>query len=135
MRYAVIFLAGGALAALAAFAWPQETPAKKPHGLRVHYDELGLTAEQRPRVDALLADLESRVGPLCKSIAERRREIYEELRKESPDAARIDAAIEATVVARRDMQRVLVEHLTAVKPLLTPEQRGRLFDRLATERR
>jgi len=135
MKYAVIFVAGAGCSALAAFAWPQAAPAPRAHGIAAHYAELGLTEDQRSRVDALVADLERRVGPLCRTVGERKRELYEELRKEQPDAARLDASIESAMAARREMQRALVDHLVAVKPVLSAEQRGRLFDRLATARR
>jgi Spy/CpxP family protein refolding chaperone len=135
MKYGVIFVAGAGCAALAAFAWPQAAPPSRAHGIAAHYAELELTEEQRPRVDALVADLERRVGPLCRTIGERKRELYEELRKEQPDTVRIDASIESAMAARREMQRALVEHLVAVKPVLSAEQRGRLFDRLAAAKR
>ncbi len=133
MRYALVFLTGAVLAAAAALAWPQD--ARKPHGVAAHYAELGLSPEQRAAIDPLLKQMEERVGPLCRAIAQQKRALYDELRADAPDRAKIDAAIEAAVDVRRDMQRALVDHLAAVKPILTPDQRVRLFDRLSAERR
>lgn len=133
MKYAAVFAIGAALAAAAAVAWPQNAPPSRDFSSE--YAELGLTAEQRSRIDALVRQFEARMGPICGAIGQHRRELYAELRKDSPDAARVDAAIEGMVSSRREMQRALVDHLTAAKPVLTPEQRARLFDRLSAERR
>ncbi|MBI2932436.1 MAG: periplasmic heavy metal sensor [Planctomycetes bacterium] len=134
MKYGIIFLLGAALAAVAAFTWPQE-PSRKPHGLRPQYDRLDLSEEQRAKIEPLLRQLEERMGPLCRRVGRQRQALYSEVRRETPAPATIDAAIEAMIQARRELQRAFVDHLMEVKPILTAEQRARLFDQLAAERR
>lgn len=126
MKYLIAFGAGAALTLLAAFAKSTAAPPK-PHGLEAYYAELGLTADQRAKIDPRLRTLEERVGPLCREIADHRRALYAELAKDAPDPARVDAEIDAMTSRRRDLQRAVADHLNEVRPILTPDQRARLF--------
>jgi Spy/CpxP family protein refolding chaperone len=126
MLHAAVF-AAGALAA--AFAWPQEKPPKR-HGLSAVYEELGLA----PAVAPELQKLDEKVGPVCRAIAEKRRALYGELRKDPHDAVLLSRFATEIAELRAQMQRDVVEHLVAVKARLTPEQRERLFTRLSETR-
>lgn len=126
MKYLIAFGAGAALTLLAAFAKTKTEPPK-PHGLEAYYAELGLTGDQRAKIDLHLRKLEERVGPLCREVAEHRRALYAELEKDAPDPARVDAEIEAMTSRRRELQRAVADHLNDVRPILTPDQRVRLF--------
>jgi Spy/CpxP family protein refolding chaperone len=116
-------------AGVAAFAWPQEKAAKK-HGLAAVYDELGLT----PAVAAELKALDEKVAPRCKALGEKRRALYAELARDSVDPREVERTSAELTALRKQMQADVVEHLLAVKAVLTPEQRKRLFDRLTTEK-
>jgi Spy/CpxP family protein refolding chaperone len=124
--HAVVFVLG---AGVAAFAWPQEKPAKK-HGLAAVYDELGLT----PAVAAELKALDEKVGPHCKELGEKRRALYAELARDTVDSGEVGRISAELTALRTRMQADVVEHLLAVKAVLTPEQRKRLFERLTTEK-
>ncbi len=122
MLHASVFAVG---ALVAAFAWPQG-PARR-HGIDAVYDELGLTSV----VAAEKRKLDERVGPQCMVISEKRRLVFGELAKEKVDGAAVDAALAEIAAIRAQIQRDVVEHLVAVRPLLTPDQRTRLFERLS----
>lgn len=122
MKYLIAFAAGAAITILIAFSKPSP-----PHGLDAYYAELGLTDDQRAKLDPHLRKLEERVGPLCREVAEHRRALYAELEKDAPEAARVTAEIEAMTSARRELQRAVADHLLEVRSILTPDQRARLF--------
>jgi Spy/CpxP family protein refolding chaperone len=123
MLHAGVFALG---AALAAFAWPQEKATRK-HGLGAIYDELGLTAV----ASAELKTLDEKVGPQCKTLAETRRALYAEVRRDVVDPKEVERITAELGAIRAQMQKDVVEHLLAIKPLLTAEQRTALFDRLS----
>lgn len=123
--HACVFLAG---AGLAAFAVPQDRGTKK-HGLEAIYAEMGLTSA----VEAEMKKLDAAVGPECAALGEKRRALYAELKKDPCDRAEVDRLAADIAATRARIQKHVVDHLIAVKPLLTPEQRERLFSRLAGE--
>lgn len=123
--HACVFLAG---AGLAAFAVPPEKASKR-HGLEAVYEELGLTEVVAPE----LKKLGDAVGPECVALGQKRRALYAELQKEPCDRAAVEKIAEDISVTRARIHRHVVEHLLAVRPLLTPEQRTKLYARLAGE--
>jgi len=127
MLHAGVFALG---AVVAAFAWPQSAPQKK-HGLAAVYEELGLTTLAAAEV----SKLDAKVGPLCKSLADKRRALFAELRRESVDPKEVERITGELTAVRAQMQRDVNEHLLAVKAVLNAEQRTRLFDRLSSSDR
>ncbi|KAF0241678.1 MAG: hypothetical protein FD180_4315 [Planctomycetota bacterium] len=121
--HACVFLAG---AGLAAFAVPTDRGAKG-HGIDAVYAELGLSQAVEPEMKKLSAA----VGPECRSLGEKRRALYAELQKEPCDRAAVDRLAAEITETRARIQKHVVDHLIAVRPLLTPAQREKLFARLA----
>lgn len=122
LKVALIFLAGAALGG----AWPGRS---RPSGLAGVYEDLGLTAAVAPET----AKLNAKVEPKCRALVERRRALYAELRKDAPDGAAVARLAEECGAIRNAIQADVVEHLAAVRPLLTTEQRELLFDTLSGE--
>lgn len=119
-----VFAVGAVSAAL---AFPAEPP---PGGLDAVYEELGLSAV----VADEMKKLDATVGPRCAALAAKRRELVEAIRREPHDRAEIDRLAAESDAIRNEIHAAIVDHLVAVKPKLTPEQRAALFDRLAAGR-
>lgn len=116
----LVFAAGMGVVALA-------YPRPGRHALEAIYQDLGLTqtvAEDMRKLDAA-------VGPRCTALAQKRRELYEAMRQEPHDPTAVQRLTGELAAIRNEIQAAVIEHLLAVKPKLTPEQRTALFDRLA----
>lgn len=124
MLHGVVFAVG---ALVAAFAWPAQAPARK-HGLRSAYEDLGLTS----KVASEMERLDAQLATLCRATGDARRALYAELAKAQPDRAEVDRLAANVTATRAEIQKHVVEHLLAVGPLLTAEERTRLMERLSS---
>jgi len=90
-----------------------------------------MTPEQTRQLAALDKQFAAGRDPLRAEVLRRRAHIYEELRRQDPDQAQIEADIDAMNAAQRQVQQEVVAHLLRVKGILNETQRREFFDALA----
>lgn len=89
-------------------------------------DDLDATDAQRARIAELQRSLFAEARPLFLSHQQTKQELFQELKGQSPDAARLHALVDARAAAYQAMAHRLVDASVEVHALLTPEQRAEL---------
>ncbi|NCQ27994.1 MAG: hypothetical protein COW34_00570 [Armatimonadetes bacterium CG17_big_fil_post_rev_8_21_14_2_50_66_6] len=92
--------------------------------------QLALTSRQRRQCAASDKVFEQRRSALTVTLAERQAKLMEVLRKPDPGRAEVDRALDAVSEIQAALQRAVVDHLLALKSVLTADQQKALFDSL-----
>ncbi len=116
------------LAAPAALAWPGGPG--KGHGRRMAR-ALDLSEEQQEAVQALRKDMREELGDVRAVLREKREELAELWRAETPDRTAILAKMAELDGLRQSVRTRRVDFRLAVHALLTPEQRERAAELFA----
>jgi len=96
---------------------------------------LGISDEQRRRIEPLLADFRESSQTVCSEVAGHRRELIDLLAAPEVDREAVRAKQEDILAGQGRMQELLIAHLLAEKELLSPEQREELFKLLRARTR
>ena len=96
-------------------------------------DDLGLPSDEQARVEAIQADLLSKLRPAA--VLERNLDLLlaEGLASTTIDAARVDAALEALAVSSAAAHASAATALVQLHALLTPAQRAAFTDKLEAQ--
>jgi Spy/CpxP family protein refolding chaperone len=89
--------------------------------------ELGVTQEQWSEIEPRLRAFQADAGEIRQQIDAIRMEVIDLIAAEEPDLDAIFAKQDEILATKRQMQRLVVEHLLAEKRVLTPEQQRQLF--------
>jgi Spy/CpxP family protein refolding chaperone len=89
---------------------------------------LQLTAEQESRIAPINEAFRAEQGATCADVQESRAELLSVLKQPKPTREDIDAALADHARAQAKLQRHAAQYLLEIKPLLTEDQRDRLFD-------
>jgi len=92
--------------------------------------ELGTNEDQWREIEPLLEEFQASVGELRRHVDKLRSGVIDLVAAEDPDLEAIRARQEGILTAKRNIQRLVIEHLLAEKEVLTPEQQERLFEML-----
>jgi len=90
-------------------------------------DRLDLTPEQRAQVTGLRDRFLLQAGRIGGEMGELHGRLIDALAAEPRDEAAVEAALERIRQRQREMQQLVVDHLTAEGKLLTMEQRAALY--------
>lgn len=91
---------------------------------------LEVTPEQWAEIEPRLREFQAAVGELCRRTDAMRSEVIDLIAAEEPDLDTIRAKQEEILATKRQIQRLVVEQLTAERESLTPEQQQQLFTML-----
>lgn len=94
-------------------------------------DDLEATDAQRARISQIEQALFAEAKPLVLSNRQVKLEIVNELRGETPDAAKLHALVDARAAEYQALAHRMVDAAVEVHGLLTPEQRAELNAELA----
>jgi Spy/CpxP family protein refolding chaperone len=87
--------------------------------------ELGLTDAQSAEVDKLEKEFNARMQDSCDKHCGARFALGDELAKSTLDVIKARACVDRMVAAQADSERATLDHILAVRALLTPEQQQR----------
>lgn len=122
----VAFLAGLAGMGLGRIVFaPERTPSLH----EVLHSELSLSAEQEQQIEALERDFATRRRALELEMRGANAELASAMREEHAYGPRVTAAVERFHAAMGELQSETMEHVFAMREVLTPEQRTE-FDAL-----
>lgn len=91
---------------------------------------LQVTPRQWAQIEPQLGQFQTAVGALCSRSDAMRSEVIDLIAADEPDLDAIEAKQEEILATKRQIQRLVVEHLLAEKELLTPQQQQHLFSML-----
>lgn len=116
-----------------AHAWPAR-PADQPQPESAIWCPLHRALQVSPRqwaeIEPRLREFQAAVGELCSQTDVLRSEVIDLIAAEVPDLDAIQAKQEEILTTKRQIQRLVVEHLLAEREVLTPEQQRQLFTML-----
>ena len=92
--------------------------------------ELGLSAEQQQAFDQAREKLMAALDSRRDAMQAEHEKLSAELLAEHPDRAAIDACLDRAAALQREQQADVVEHVLAVRELLTPAQRQEFVQRV-----
>ena len=92
------------------------------------YRSLGVTDEQRQRLEPRLAQLQQASRTLCQETERKRAELIDLVAAAETDRTAIRTKQEEILAGQRRMQELVIEQLLAEKEVLTAEQQKELFD-------
>jgi Spy/CpxP family protein refolding chaperone len=92
--------------------------------------QLALTSRQRRQCAVSDETFEQRRSALTVTLTARQAKLMEVLRKPDPGRAEVDRALDAVSETQAALQRAVVDHLLALKSVLTADQQKALFDSL-----
>jgi Spy/CpxP family protein refolding chaperone len=93
------------------------------------HDELQLTADQQRRIETLEADFAVRRRALEAEMRAANAELATAIREEHGMGPRVTAAVKRFHDAMGELQTAMLEHVFAMREVLTPEQKAK-FDNL-----
>lgn len=85
-------------------------------------EQLALSSEQRERFEGLRDEFLAHRDACHAGMVALRQQLLDELLREAPDRARIDALVDEMSTRQAELQRALVAHLVAEKAVLRDEQ-------------
>ena len=88
---------------------------------------LGLTPEQRKRVEPMAARFQETQQAACSEMQDARARLLDVLRQPVTSQSELDAALEDVSLAQARIQRQSAEYMLEIKPVLTDAQKDRLF--------
>ena len=124
MATAVVLL--GTSMALAQSEKPDERPNHPGQMRHEMMGRLDLTSQQKADIAKLRATFQKKTIDMRAKVAGIRVDLREQLAEEAPDEATIKRLVSSISEVQQAQQLALVEHLFAVRALLTPEQRKTL---------
>ncbi len=89
-------------------------------------DSLKLTDEQTETLEKAYTDVRSKLIDRLAEVAHKRLDLQEAMRKDTPDAAQVEKAVEALGDARTELQKTLTGYRVEVQNTLTAEQKEAL---------
>ncbi|MGH7803414.1 MAG: Spy/CpxP family protein refolding chaperone [Candidatus Binatia bacterium] len=109
-----------------------------PHGedamrIREHLGELGLSAEQQKKVDAIYDAAKKDRGSRGQLGGEYKK-LHELLDAEKPDPKAVNAQVDKIGAMKTEHHKAMLKTLLAVRAELTPEQRAKLKEMKASKR-
>ena len=109
-----------------------EKLAPPPGGCSLDCFGPGMSLTSRQRRQCAVSDeaFEQRRSALTVTLAERQAKLMEVLRQPHPGRAEIDKALAAVSETQAALQRAVVDHLLALKSVLTARQQEELFESL-----
>ncbi len=115
---------GLALLASSGFAQPGPgDPGNARPGMRRHMiDQLKLTDQQKQDIGKLRAEFQKSMIAQRAKVQSLRVDLRSEIAADNPDRAAIEKTTQAISAAQSQMKMDLINHLFAVRALLTPEQ-------------
>jgi len=114
----------------AAHAWPAraaDRPQPAPAVWCPLHRALEVTPQQWAEIEPRLREFQAAVGKLCSHTDEIRSEVVDLIAAEEPDLDAIQSKQKEILSTKRQIQRLVVEHLLAEREILTPEQQRQLF--------
>jgi Spy/CpxP family protein refolding chaperone len=127
---AVAFVAGLAGVGVGAFVFHAARPELGLHE-RIHH-ELNLTEEQHRRIDRLERDFAVRRQALELEMRAANADLAAAIREEHGYGPRVSAAVERFHGAMGTLQSETLQHVFAMREVMTPEQRDRFDDIIAS---
>jgi Spy/CpxP family protein refolding chaperone len=122
----VLLLAAVLLTSVSAFAGGQRHRGRHGDVFRTRMaDELGITAEQRQRIDAIRAEHSEAIKAARENVADKRRALEEAYAAEPVDKATVDARLQELGDAQEALMQRASEVRLAIHDVLTPEQRAK----------
>ncbi|NLS94952.1 MAG: periplasmic heavy metal sensor [Planctomycetaceae bacterium] len=92
--------------------------------------ELKVTEEQWAQIEPRLQEFQASVAEACQQADTIRADVIGLIAADEPDVDAIYARQDELLATKRQIQRLVVDHLLAEKEVLTPEQQQRLFTML-----
>ncbi|MBN1232317.1 MAG: periplasmic heavy metal sensor [Candidatus Coatesbacteria bacterium] len=89
-----------------------------------------LNKEQRTKLKDLMDSFLKESEETRKKIGEKQKAIFEELKAENPDQAKIDPIIDEKAKLEADLDKLKMKHVIAASKILMPEQRAFIMQRL-----
>lgn len=102
--------------------------SRQPTLHEVVHEELQLTAGQEQRIETLEADFAARRHARELEMRAANAELASAIREEHGYGPRVTAAVERFHVAMGRLQTETIQHVFAMRDVLTPEQKARLDD-------
>jgi Spy/CpxP family protein refolding chaperone len=132
MKKALFFLATiAAVAALACYftlSWSQHrVTADEVTSHEWLHHELKLTAEQLKALEPVEATFAERQKQLAEALREANRQLAHALAEDKAYTPRVTAAVENVHHCMGDLQKASIEHVFAMRAVLTPEQGDKLL--------
>lgn len=97
-------------------------------GMTPVIEYLQLATEQQERIAPINEKFGARQSEACTEMQEARARLLDTLRKPSPSQAEVDASLQDVSRAQSRVQRQVAEYLLEIKPVLTNEQKDKLFN-------
>lgn len=91
------------------------------------HSQLELTGEQERGLEAVEKRFADQQRTLRASIAEGNAELADAIESDKADSPRVQAAVAKIHLAQGELQKAVMEHVFAMRPMLTPEQYHRLL--------
>jgi Spy/CpxP family protein refolding chaperone len=88
----------------------------------------GITPQQKDQIDAIMTEGRDSIEALRNDLFQKRYELNLLIAEKNPDPAAIDAKITEISALQAQMERLIVQHIIAVRAILTPEQQQMLID-------
>jgi len=122
----VALVAVGACAITFSFFVPLRSNSVPSH--KWIHKQLGLTAQQEKALEPIEAQFERRKRELLDQIASANNELAEVIREDQGYSPRVSTAIEKIHHAQGQLQEATLQHVFAMRAMLTPEQYQKLLN-------
>ncbi len=131
MRRTLLFLiAIAAVAALAAYAtlhWSHRVTADEVTSHEWLHHELNLTDAQLKALEPIEANFGERQRQLSEALHDANRQLARAMAEDKAYTPRVTAAVEQVHHCMGDLQKASIEHIFAMRAVLSPEQGDRLL--------
>jgi periplasmic protein CpxP/Spy len=125
----IVLLAVVLLSSISVFAGPQRHRGRHGEGFRDRIaEELGITAEQRQRIEAIKAEHSEAIKTARQNVADKRRALDDAYAAEPLDKAAVDTRLRELGDAQTALMQQASEVRLAIREVLTPEQRAKARD-------
>ena len=128
-KFAGLLVAVAAVASLSCFLTSRLWTQTHPHPADFHrwvHQQLNLTPEQDKALDAQEEEFATKKKVLSEEIRQANVELATAMQEDKEYSPRVVAAVERIHHAQSDLEKATLEHIFAMKSVLTPEQ----FDKL-----
>ncbi len=125
----IALLAVMLLSGFSAFAGGQRFRERRGEAFRERIaEELGITAEQRQRIEAIRSEHAEAISAARQNVADKRRALEDAYAAESLDKSVVDARLQDLGDAQTALMKRASEVRLAIREVLTPEQRAKARD-------
>jgi len=127
LLFGVVVVTAGTANFVTSRLFYHRTPGWESEHIKIH-QKLGLTPEQKKRLEPLEQRFAQQKEQLLRSIRQANGQLAKAIREDKSNSSEIAAAVAAIRAAQGELQKVTLDHVFEMKVVLQPEQYQKLLD-------